>query len=237
MFYNDVYAPALAERHPDALGRPIADVWGEIWGTIGADFVAALRTGEGSFKDRYELLLIRNGVEEQTCWNYSVTPIRDDEGYIVGLLNQAFEVTGQVLAERCQQEAEQRLRDVNASLVEMVAERTEERDLMWDTAPDLMLVIDFEGVFRRVNPAWTRLLGYAPHELVDHHVNEFVLSEDHAQTVEAYTEAAEGGLPRGHQPLPSQGRLDAVDLLGRRPGWKPDVRHGTGRHRRPASSS
>ena len=67
---------------------------------------------------------------------------------------------------------------------------------MWDIAPDLMLIIDFDGVFRRVNPAWTHLLGYAPEDLVDHHVNEFVLSEDHAGTVEAYTEAAAGGLPR-----------------------------------------
>lgn len=30
MIYNDAYAPALLERHPDALGRPIADVWGEV---------------------------------------------------------------------------------------------------------------------------------------------------------------------------------------------------------------
>lgn len=26
LLYNDAYAPALGERHPAALGRPIADV-------------------------------------------------------------------------------------------------------------------------------------------------------------------------------------------------------------------
>jgi PAS domain S-box-containing protein len=78
---------------------------------------------------------------------------------------------------------------------ELVA-RTAERDRMWSTAPDLLLVIGFDGVFQRVNPAWTRLLGYTPDELVGHHVNEFVVEEDHAPTVEAYDEAAAGGAPR-----------------------------------------
>ncbi|TNC04483.1 PAS domain S-box protein [Methylobacterium terricola] len=82
------------------------------------------------------------------------------------------------------------------TLAHEVAERTEERDRMWETSPDLMLVIDFDGMFRRVNPAWTRLLGYMPEELVGHHVNEFVIPDDHAETVDAYNHAATGGQPR-----------------------------------------
>jgi len=77
-----------------------------------------------------------------------------------------------------------------------LAARTAERDRMWNTSPDLLLVLDFDGVFQRVNPAWTRLLGYAPEELVGHHTNEFVVEDDHAQTVDAYVEAAQGGAPR-----------------------------------------
>ncbi|MEG3124257.1 PAS domain S-box protein [Sphingomonas sp. GB1N7] len=76
-----------------------------------------------------------------------------------------------------------------------LANRTAERDRMWETSPDLMLVIDFEGVFRRVNPAWGTILGYAPDELVGRHVNEFVVPDDHAGTVGAYELAAAGGLP------------------------------------------
>jgi PAS domain S-box-containing protein len=91
--------------------------------------------------------------------------------------------------------AEERLRELNDTLEVLVAHRTAERDRMWDTSPDLMVVIDFEGVFRRVNPAWTSLLGYEPHELVDHHVNEYVLLADHAKTVAAFQLAAAGGLP------------------------------------------
>ena len=88
-------------------------------------------------------------------------------------------------------------RDITEDMdrVAELTERTAERDRMWETSPDLMLIIDFEGVFRRVNPAWTRLLGYTPEELVGHHVNEFVLPDDHADTVDAYELAASGGLP------------------------------------------
>jgi PAS domain S-box-containing protein len=71
-----------------------------------------------------------------------------------------------------------------------------ERDRMWDTSPDLLLTIDFNGVFRRVNPAWTHLLGYTPDELVGHHANEFVVAEDHARTIDSYLSAAAGEQPR-----------------------------------------
>ncbi len=79
---------------------------------------------------------------------------------------------------------------------EALAERTAERDRMWETSPDLMLVIDFDGIFRRVNPAWTTLLGYTADDLVGHHVTEFVLADDHGRTVRGYETAATGGQPR-----------------------------------------
>ena len=89
--------------------------------------------------------------------------------------------------------AEEALVDLNATLEDRIAERTAERDRMWDSSPDLMLVLDFDGIFRRVNPAWTTLLGYAPKQLVGRHVTDFVLPDDHAATVASYRTAAAGG--------------------------------------------
>ena len=88
--------------------------------------------------------------------------------------------------------AERKLRELNETLESQVIERTAERDRMWDTSPALMLVIDFDGYLRRVNPAWTTLLGYTPEELIGRHVNEFVLPGDRASTVDAYEIAASG---------------------------------------------
>lgn len=88
------------------------------------------------------------------------------------------------------------LRTLNATLEQRIAERTAERDRMWETSPDLLLIVDFDGYVCRVNPAWTKLLGYLPEELVGHHVNEFVVADDHAKTVDAYEEAGAGRSPR-----------------------------------------
>jgi PAS domain S-box-containing protein len=98
-----------------------------------------------------------------------------------------------VTARKC---AEERLHRLNDTLEQQVQERTLELNTLWDTSPDLLLVLDFKGVFRRVNPAWTKMLGYRPDELVGRHVNEFVVAADHAETVEATILAAEGGQPR-----------------------------------------
>ena len=116
-------------------------------------------------------------------------PILDEAGAITEWFGAASDVTAR-------REAERELRELNETLEEHVRQRTAEVNRLWNTSPDLLLVIDFDGVFRRVNPSWTTLLGYGPDELVGHHVNEFVVQHDHAETVEAYTLAAQGGLPK-----------------------------------------
>lgn len=121
-------------------------------------------------------------------WDVRVTPILDADGRPEKILSISRDITATW-------QAEEALRKLNESLEERVVERTAERDQMWNTSPDLMLIIDFDGVFRRVNPAWTTLLGYTSHELVGHHVNEFVLADDAAVTTTAYEYAAAGGQP------------------------------------------
>ncbi|MGK6324638.1 PAS domain-containing protein [Sphingomonas sp. DT-51] len=123
--------------------------------------------------------------------------------------------------------AERELERLNETLEAQVVERTAERDRMWDTSPDLMLVIDFNGVFRRVNPAWTKLLGYAPEELIGHHVNEFVIPDDHAETTKAYELAAAGGEPsvvNGY--LHKDGTLRWISWVAAQAG---DMTYATGR--------
>jgi len=122
-------------------------------------------------------------------WDVQVTPILGADSRPERLLSVSRDITA---ARR----AEVALRELNETLEKQVEERTRERDRMWETSPDLMLVIGFDGVFRRANPAWTTLLGYAPEEIVGHHVNKFVAPDDHGETTDAYKLAAAGGQPR-----------------------------------------
>ena len=123
--------------------------------------------------------------------------------------------------------AERRLQELNETLESQVAERTAERDRMWDTSPFLMVAIDRNGYFRRANPAWTALLGYAPDELAGRHVTEFVLPADHAATVEAQEAAAAGSQPAiDNRYLHKNGSIRWISWVAAPAG---DITYATGR--------
>ncbi|WP_380783003.1 PAS domain-containing protein [Sphingomonas sp. R86520] len=126
-------------------------------------------------------------------WTLSrAVPLLNPAGEIVEWFGAASDISARRDAEAALRKSEAQFRQLNATLEQQVEERTAERDRMWETSPDLLVVVDLEGVFHRVNPAWTALLGYAPDELVGHHVNEFVVPDDHRKTVGAYETAAAG---------------------------------------------
>ncbi len=62
---------------------------------------------------------------------------------------------------------------------------TQERDRFFSLSPNLFCVMDFDGTFLRVNPAWHDILGYVQDELVGSNFWSFVHPDD-----EALTEAA-----------------------------------------------
>ena len=166
--------------HPDDVQATVA-----AWNAA----VAAKRTFE--FEHR-----VRRHDGEWRHFTVRAIPTFDPDGPILEWVGVHTDITDQ-------RANEAQLRDLNEMLetrgVERAAELSRaqaERDRLWEASPDLMLVIDFAGVFRRVNPAWTSVLGYSPDELVNHHVNEFVLPDDHSATVAAYELAASGGVPR-----------------------------------------
>lgn len=76
-----------------------------------------------------------------------------------------------------------------AQAQELITQRLE-RDLLWETTPDLLVTLTFDGIIQRVNPAWTTLLGHQPEELVGHHVHEFVRPEDFKLHERALADAA-----------------------------------------------
>jgi PAS domain S-box-containing protein len=203
---------ALVTASSEVLYSMSAD-WGELRQLSGGGFLADTRTANPNWLTSYipddEQPRVKAAIEEairnkalfslehRVCradgdvgWTLSrAVPLLGPSGEITEWFGTASDVTAR-------RETEEALRRLNETLEEQVIERTRTLDRLWETSPDLLLVIDFEGVFRRVNPSWTTLLGYAPTELVGHHVNEFVFPEDHLETTGAYELAAHGGQPR-----------------------------------------
>lgn len=81
--------------------------------------------------------------------------------------------------------AERELIDLTASLEYQVEERTAERDRVWQNSRDLLVIIGADGVFRRINPAWKNILGFAPTEVEGRTFIDFVWPEDAVMTQSA----------------------------------------------------
>ncbi|WP_192847139.1 PAS domain-containing protein, partial [Aureimonas sp. AU4] len=96
--YNDAYAPFLGSRHPAALGMRFAEVWPDIWNDI-EPLVARVFAGETATFQGMPLVMTRNGFAEDTWWDFSYSPVHDEQGDVVGLLNVASEATQRLRAE------------------------------------------------------------------------------------------------------------------------------------------
>ena len=123
LFYNAAYVPFLGKRHPDALGRPLPEVWWDVWDDIGP-LVARVMVGEAvSFTD-LPLVMTRSGYEEETWWSFAYSPLRDN-GDIAGLLNIATETTAGVIAARERDAAQTQLIKRNIALEQEIVARRE----------------------------------------------------------------------------------------------------------------
>lgn len=100
LFYNDAYRPSLGPRHPRAFGKPGREVWGELWDVIGPQFTQVMTTGRGIAVRNQRLIMTRHGYEEETFWDYTMSPLTDEQGAVVGILNEAYDSTERELQAR-----------------------------------------------------------------------------------------------------------------------------------------
>ncbi|AFL83052.1 PAS domain S-box [Belliella baltica DSM 15883] len=61
-------------------------------------------------------------------------------------------------------------------------------DIFFEITPDLFCIAGYDGYFKRVNPAVSKLLGYNEEELFNTPINEFVHSDDKELTAKARKE-------------------------------------------------
>src|SRR6266571_1941329 len=105
---------------------------------------------------RYRIIRPSDG---ETRWiSVKSTIERDEQGMAELALRQS--------EERYRKLADQ-LSELNATLAQRVEEKTRERDRIWNVSQDLLVVADRNGVWRTVNPAWTRTLGWSEAELLN----------------------------------------------------------------------
>lgn len=95
------------------------------------------------------------------------TLIRDEAGAITGIRTAMLDITERRRAEQ-------------------------ELDRFFALSLDMLCIADFQGFFVRINPAWSRVLGYSTTELLSHPYVDLVHTDDRAATVAAASQLSNG---------------------------------------------
>jgi PAS domain S-box-containing protein len=158
--YNDAYLPLLGKKHP-ALGKPFLEVWHEAADII-SPLVEQALTGESlSFHDA-PFTLMRHGYPEQTWFDYSYSPLRDDDGAVAGFLNIAVETTERKQAEEALKKAK------------IQAERESARTrAILDSMAEGLVVADPNGNIIEMNPAGLSIHEFGSLDEVYRHLMEY----------------------------------------------------------------
>ena len=189
LIYNDAYRPILRDKHPAAFGRPLREVWWEVYRELGPLHEGILRGERGAFfaVDHPWAVRRRGATTEDARFTISYSPIPDETAPngIGGILTTCIETTERVRKEEA-------LRVLNDRLEAEIAERIRERDRIWQVSEDLLGVSNFDGYFTSVNPAWTSLLGWSEDEIRRLHVSQLRHPDDAAHSIAGRRRLAEG---------------------------------------------
>jgi PAS domain S-box-containing protein len=151
-FANSASLRETSFERAELVGRPLGHLfedpprWQELWDTLlsggpslrAVELVARRKDGSRTFLD-----------VSASRW------MSDGRAFVTVILRDITE----------RHAAEEALRELNTSLEQRVAERTQERDRIWQVSRDLLGVAAADGTWISVNPAWTTILGWLPDEI------------------------------------------------------------------------
>jgi PAS domain S-box-containing protein len=154
----------------EAIGQSSSMIFTEEDRAAGADMrelVGAARDGCAA-DERWHLR--RDGT--RVFLNGSLHPLPTDaQGRERGFIKIARDETSRWQAQR-------ELERLNANLEQQVTARIADRNRLWQLSSDLMLIADFGGMIEAVNPAWTRILGWAEHDLIGQAIFSLIHPDD-----------------------------------------------------------
>jgi PAS domain S-box-containing protein len=142
LIYNDGYARVLGNRHPEALGRNLAEVWPEA-AEFNLGVLRSVQEGQSlSYRDT-SFLLTRDGMERRSWFDLDYSPVFDDDGEVAGTLAVVIEKTELVL------------------MTEALERERQQFVALFEQAPTFMAILRGpEHRIERMNPGYARLVGH-----------------------------------------------------------------------------
>ena len=173
LIYNDAYRRILVAKHPAALGEPGFVVWAEIWEELQPQFDGVRKSGETVYFEDAPFVMARlDGGGTETAWfNYSLSPLRDEDGSVAAVLNITPETSGRVLLQR-------RLDEEQAALA-MSEERLR---LVIEGAKDhVIFTTDSGGIITSWSAGAEEILGWSANEALGQSASMIFTEKDRAQ--------------------------------------------------------
>lgn len=167
-FFNETYFPLLGPRLSWAMGAPFKEVWADAWEQAKPIIDDAFAGRSQRFNDLPWKLDTDRG-HADTWFTFSYSRVLDGDGEIAGLLIFTNETTARVMADAALQESQERLRSLNETLEERVAQRTAERDMLnrlVELADVMVMAVDLDYNILALNTAnadeFERIFGVRP---------------------------------------------------------------------------
>jgi PAS domain S-box-containing protein len=155
------FNPRVYEYAGSGPGELDGEKWGGIVHPDDAPVAVAAWTRAVSSGEPYEVEFRVRRADGAYRWFLArAVPARDPQGKIIRWIGTNTDVHDQKLIA-------DELAELNATLAQRVEEKTRERDRIWNVSQDLLVVADRSGVWRTVNPAWTKTLGWSEAELLN----------------------------------------------------------------------
>ena len=117
------------------------------------------RTGRGGTIEHRETRRMHKDGHEVDV-SLTISPLRSSAGWIIG----AYEIARDLTESKRAQQA--------------LSREIEERQRIFETSQDLILVTDTSGTFVQVSPSAFAILGYRPDEMIGHSAVEFIHPDD-----------------------------------------------------------
>ena len=112
------------------------------------------------------------------AWRWFVVgsePVHDETGTLTGWVGANSDI------DDIRQQGEE-LERVNEILSGLLTGSQAERDRLWELSPDLLTVVSYDGRLERINPSWTRVLGWDEETLLSRPYAE-ILHPDEVESI------------------------------------------------------
>ncbi len=83
----------------------------------------------------------------------------------------------------------------NARMYERLQEREKRFRILAESAPDIIFILDLEGILTYVNPAWERILDHKQEAVVGRNLSSFIEEEDIHRLAQLLKEVRKNKLP------------------------------------------